>query len=98
MLPHFNYEGGSSSRDEMCESCSSELETQIKPLQVDEIEGRGIMNKFEEAEVKEIGKIINKLSDDESKEIHKEAEKFHRKFLKRKEKELNDKILAERER
>ena len=99
MLPSFMYSEGHSSTWDICETCSSELESQTKSHQIDEIEGRKIMNKFEEVWNKdELETILSKFSDSEKDEMSKEKEKFEEEFLKSKEKELNNKILAERER
>ena len=97
-LPDFIYGVGGSSTWDICESCSSELESQAKSYQVDEIEGKRIMNKLEEAGVDEIKKFDFEFSEDEQEENRKEKEKLEKEFFENKEKELNNKILAERER
>jgi isopropylmalate/homocitrate/citramalate synthase len=74
------------------------LESQAKSYQVDEIEGKRIMNKLEEAGVDEIKKFDFEFSEDEQEENRKEKEKLEKEFFENKEKELNNKILAERER
>jgi len=102
MLPHFMYGQGSSSTTwEICDSCSSELETQAKPYLFDEIEIERIENKLKEKELynsPELESFFSKLSEDERKQFEKDKEKVIEEFLKDKEKELNNKILAERER
>jgi hypothetical protein len=72
----------------------------LKPHIIDEIENQRIMNKFEEAGAEEMREIIRNLpfSNSEQEEIYKEKQKLHEKFLENKEKELNNKILTERER
>lgn len=102
MMPHFIYNMGGSSTWNICETCSSELETQIKPYKTDEIELNRIMNKFEEVGFEELfkGEWIKKVksSEEEEEEGRKEQGKFRDEFFKNKEKELNNKILRERER
>jgi len=102
MVPHFVYgEGSSSTTWEICDSCSSELETQAKPYLFDEIEMERVRNKWEEKVVKSssgLDLFSSKLSEDERKQYDEESRKIFQEFFENKEKELNNKILAERER
>jgi len=90
------------SNSEMCDSCYSELETQLRPHFPDEIESERISKKIEEKVGKEGNNIIeeamSKLSEEERGEMSEAREKLGKEFFKNKEKELNNKILAERER
>src|SRR4051794_12710720 len=64
-LPGFIYGVGHSSDWEICDSCISELETQIKSFQIDQIDWRRIESKFEEAGIDEIKKFDFEFSEDE---------------------------------